>query len=469
MDAPPIFSELPVQLGVYNLTKRLGVQERSELYLAKQTHVERRVIIEVLRPDAGEEEAARFVATARQRVTNPLPHTAKVLESMVSDGIWYITQELPPGSSLPDRAATEPPTIELLCEIIRDASELYIGAQQANLAVTPLTADSIYLSRLKGNHFLSPVTEGEAYTADMQINSMQQLSLVLSPYVPEGVPGHTRLCTLLDWLYRGYEGQLLSWEVIADTAKTILKQLNPTAQAADLRENVKLHDANSDLRKQNRYRRRMTRSLLLSAACLLIIAIMSQLGRLFVTDEPTELSPQTPAGILARQNGGTVLLMRHPVTINEYAQFLSRLQSMRAENKQQLDTGIPESARDHTPDDWDNMYQSALQGWTWNGRELTLQSPVVGVSYWDARAYARHAGADLPPANLLQQANQLAPSPAAEEWTGSHINGDAVVGDCTVVLSTRENLPQAEYNPGHRKPDRTFRLMRTGSAPSPGK
>lgn len=459
----PIFSELPVQLGVYNLTRHLGTLEHSELYLATQTHVERYVIIEVLRPDASDTEAAHFVATARKRVTNPLPHTAKVLESMVSDGIWYITQELPPGSSLPTRAADEPPTIELLCEIIRDASELYQAAQQQDLAVTTITADQIYISRLKGIHYLSPVIEGEHNTTDMQINCMQQLALLITPYVPENVPGHTRICTLLDWLYRGYEGQLLSWDVIGDTAKTILKQLNPTGQAADLRETVKVQDANSELRKQTRQRKRLNRSLLLAGACLLIIALMSQLGRLFVTGQPTSLSPLTPTHLLARQGESILHIMRTPVTINEYAQFLTRIQHLSAEELQKINSDIPESSQDHTPEDWENMYQSAMQGWTWNGKELTLQSPIVGISYWDALAYARYAGAAIPPANLLQEANQLAPVTVAEEWSGSHISGDAVMGDCGVVISSQDGAPIAEYNLSTKKPDRTFRLMRTGT------
>lgn len=464
MALSPIFTELPARLGIYNLTRRLGSLERSELYLATQTHVERHVIIELLTPDASDEEAALFVASARKRVTAPLPHTAKVLESMVSDGLWYITQELPSGSPLPARAAEEPPTIALLCEIIRDASELYLAAQQNNLAVTAITADAIYISRLKGIHFLSPAIEGENYSDDMHINSMQQLSLLLAPYVPENVPGHTRICTLLDWMYHGYGGQMLGWDVIGDTAKTILKQLDPTGQAADLRETVKVHDANSEHRKETRRRRRFNRSLLVAGACLLIIGLMSQLGRLFISGPVASISPLTTTHILARQGETTLHIARTPVTINEYAQFLSRLQRLGTEDLEQLNSDIPETARDHTPDDWDNMYQSALQGWTWNGMELSLQSPIVGVSYWDALAYARYTGAMLPPANLLQQANALAPAPTTEEWTGTRISDDAVVGDCCVIINSQDGTPKAEYHPGIRKTDRTFRLMRAAAS-----
>lgn len=159
-------------------------------------------------------------------------------------------------------------------------------------------------------------------------------------------------------------------------------------------------------------------------------------------------------------------IMKKPVTINEYAQFLTRLQHLNAEDLLKINSGIPEAARDHTPADWDNLYQSAMQGWSWHGVELTLQSPIIGVSYWDALAYARFAGASLPPANLLQQANQLAPASVAEEWTGSSISNDVVVGDCCVIICSQDGTPKAEYNPAARKPDRTFRLMHEGTPDS---
>ena len=42
----PIFPELPYPLGVYSLTRLLELREYTELYEARQTHVDRAVVLE---------------------------------------------------------------------------------------------------------------------------------------------------------------------------------------------------------------------------------------------------------------------------------------------------------------------------------------------------------------------------------------------------------------------------------------
>ena len=42
----------------------------------------------------------------------------------------------------------------------------------------------------------------------------------------------------------------------------------------------------------------------------------------------------------------------------------------------------------HEPDDWENLLAAARQGGEWNGHRLNLDTPVVGVDWWDAVAYS---------------------------------------------------------------------------------
>ena len=103
----PIFPEQPARLGVYTLIRLLGSHEHTDRYLASQEHVERKVIVEVLRPTAEEEEIGNFVGSARARVGSKLPHVAKVLDSGCADSYWYLTQDLPPGTPLSVRTPGE--------------------------------------------------------------------------------------------------------------------------------------------------------------------------------------------------------------------------------------------------------------------------------------------------------------------------------------------------------------------------
>ena len=81
---PPIFTSLPANLGVYTLTKRLGSHETHERDIAKQSHVDRAVILEVLRDGLPQEVLDAFLRNARARAAESLPHVGQVLESMAS-------------------------------------------------------------------------------------------------------------------------------------------------------------------------------------------------------------------------------------------------------------------------------------------------------------------------------------------------------------------------------------------------
>lgn len=49
--AKPDFQHLPTRLGVYTLTREIGRNATTTLYLATQSHVERGVLVEVLNPE----------------------------------------------------------------------------------------------------------------------------------------------------------------------------------------------------------------------------------------------------------------------------------------------------------------------------------------------------------------------------------------------------------------------------------
>ena len=70
----PIFPQLPRALGGYTLTRLLLVGPETELYEASQTHMNRPVIIEVLRPGLPREREAAFLNRARLCAAAELPH-----------------------------------------------------------------------------------------------------------------------------------------------------------------------------------------------------------------------------------------------------------------------------------------------------------------------------------------------------------------------------------------------------------
>ena len=51
-------------------------------------------------------------------------------------------------------------------------------------------------------------------------------------------------------------------------------------------------------------------------------------------------------------------------------------------------SGQPESKQGHEPDGWAELYGAAKANGVWQGKAVSLNSPVVGVDWWDATAYA---------------------------------------------------------------------------------
>jgi formylglycine-generating enzyme required for sulfatase activity len=58
--------------------------------------------------------------------------------------------------------------------------------------------------------------------------------------------------------------------------------------------------------------------------------------------------------------------------------------------------GQPEGKTSHVPDDWAALLAAARANGTWQGRPVTLDSPVVGVDWWDAAAYVEWKRVRLP-------------------------------------------------------------------------
>ncbi len=463
---PPIFPDLPVTLGVYTLTRRLGSHEHSDFYVATQSHVERRVALEVLRPGGSEEESELFQANARARVAARLPHVAQVLASAPSEeGYWYITQELPDGSTLASKEAAGGQLTPLqVCALIGAAAELYGACTAAGLAAGPLSADMIFLGKKEEFSFLSPVIAGEP-SAEGTAAQMRGLADALAPVQPRNVPGQTRIATLIAWMRDGFEGRMLEWSAIASTASLIVEQLTPR-QILSV-EPPPTYDRGRDARADAKRRRYKMRRLAIVGGCLLVVVAMGAVGFLLSSKETTVL-PAVRDGYIHFQVGGKDRYVSdHPVSIREYWDFLKAYEGLSPAARGRLADGVPPENSSPVPQDWDAMLDAALHGRLWQGRRLTEDSPVTNVSYWHALMYARHAKAKLPGADLLLAAHEAAGSYGVEEWTQDVRPASGPYAEALLVLPASKGGPTVlpESDPASLNPNRGFRVILSRNTP----
>lgn len=397
----PLFPDLPHPLGAYTLTRLLSMREGSDVYAAKQGSVGREVALEVLHRGAAPEQQAAFLLTARARVSAAdLPHVGQVYETLCADGLWFLTQELPAGKAINAMAEGETLSVPVAARIIAAAAELYERCAAAGHATLPLTADSIILNEQGKPCFLSPVI-GKADERVDALVLMRTLAALLEPLVPaEGVPGATRFATVLHWLREGYEGQMLTWAQIRETAETLRSQLGDVEQ--------KQEEQPSEAGLQRRRRRRV-KTLVTNAVCgvlgLILVGAIGSTGFFFRSTKTVPLPAVHAEGVTCRMaDDSLAIVAAQPVSIADYADFLRDWSKADEEEKARCLSGAPST--------------TALTPLNWEAQQKGKPAPpVTGVTYWQALAYARFRHAALPTAPALQTALAQLGSSSADEWT----------------------------------------------------
>lgn len=438
----PIFPELPHTLGVYTLVRLLESRPDGDLYEATQSHVERAVVVEVIRPGATRTEEARFLESARMRVAaDVFTNVGQVYESLKADGLWFLTQELPKGVSLAQMAERgERLSVRAVCRIIEETARIYELCRQAGLSTRSLSAAGIFLDETETPRFLSPVTAAQE-ESPVDAADMAALADAMHPVRPKGVPGENRVLTLLQWLREGYEGQQLDWNTHAASAHTVLEQLGQDKIAAD-------DTAPSDAtlkRRGRKARRKVVQAAGYAAGLALLFALFASLGLLFPQQREEMLPPVHDGLIFCTDQGQRVTLSARCVSRAEYGRFLDAWNAMSAEERKRFDTAL---VTDHIPLGWDNTRDAA---------------PVSGVCYADAVAYARFAGAELPTAEQVQAAlTAQRPADALWEWTRSGRSAlpAALCPQVAVLMPhAADAAPRGADKATQRDTSYTFRLL----------
>lgn len=460
----PDYQQLPTRLGIYTLTRHIGSAGEAELYLANQSHVERGVVVEALPYGSNHEVVERFLASARARVSVHLPHVTQVFESMVSDDIWYLTQERPEGRNIA-RVAQEKEglTATQVCLIIEAAAALYNAAVERNVAAGGLPLHAIYLGAHSRVSFLSPVCAGE-HVPELVEQQQRCLAGVLRPLLPkQGKPGLSRVATLLDWLANGYEGERLEWAALADTAATVREQLAPQLRSEHV---AGLHGKTRGavVRQSKRNRRKLIKTAVVASIGAAVALAAAIAGIICAPSVGAPLPANDGDTILCSQGNETVKVAVRPVSIREYRQFLLDFESENKLNRDQrrhLQTGVPKDSTSRRPADWDAQWDAANNGKKYNGTVLTPDSPVRGVSYWDALVYARYKGAELPSARVLMAAREQGGAEVSVcEWTTTLSRETGIYKAGTIILpSSKDEEAILEPNQSTRDIRYGFRLV----------
>ncbi|MDX1680743.1 MAG: SUMF1/EgtB/PvdO family nonheme iron enzyme [Akkermansiaceae bacterium] len=381
-------------IGDYKLLQLKMETPRVRKWIAEQISVGRKVLVDELRPDAMDQRG-QFMADVRAKAAIEHPLIASVFEA--GDEECFYAYEYLPGASLEARADAGEPFRPLeLTMLLRRIAEIQIMFEKNKQSTSAMNLEHLHVDASGVLRVANLVVSGERSGRE-SARDMTYLGRALLPLVADGKEGTTRMLTLLAWM-RGEsddEGsEALSWQQVIELCERIERQLTgePTVRMVE----SPVVESESKAKPIG----------LMVMTGVLGIAVVILLGRNLSGDKAAKGRVDLPDPIEIPADGvgsdrdlGAFQIMAHEVTIGQYHQFLDTLEALEraGSNPKAFDhSEQPESKPSHEPDDWERLLAAARKGHEWNGTRVTLDTPVVGVDWWDAAAYCAWKKGRLP-------------------------------------------------------------------------
>jgi formylglycine-generating enzyme required for sulfatase activity/CheY-like chemotaxis protein len=390
------------QLGDYELGEVVSFSNRAETYHALQGSVQRKVALTILRPEfvlhrptAVEE----FLDEIRAKASVVHQHIAPVYEAHQDAVAVYYTQELIAGSTLDELIGGGGRLTEgVFVGLVRDVADAFEYLCGRKISHAPLEARHVYLSQDQQARLANIADAGRQQDESTETQQIQRFAEIIVPLID--LDGRKNdLAGKLLYLMRHEKDREVnrSWADLRQAAEAASKELE--AESA-----YEFPDMDGRVRRAHRRKKISTKLMIGAAVGLPVIGLMI-FGFLLSPGGGPEAKEfnhmvRVAVGAFPYQDGSEFLdlepfwIDEYEVTIAQYAKFLEALGGDMSNVYDHEDQ--PPEKTDHRPAKWDEYYEAARRGKTFEGELLDLNSPVMLVDWWDAYAYARWMGRRLP-------------------------------------------------------------------------
>jgi len=388
------------QLEDYLIGELLCQGTHTLTWRATQVSVQREVVLCSLRESLEDDEllVEGFFADVRKKASVEHALIGSVLEAVRSDGHCFFAREKLLGRSL-EEIHEEGMSISPLemARVIRGLADAYKYLESQGVATLPVTPSDLFLDEHFHCRMVNMVVDGEVdpsvFTRDKQL-----LGLLFRDLLEPGQPGSTRVGSLLDFMADMNREQPLTWQQIYDLSDGVVHQLaEPPKNQEQIQSRTMQMKPFVSLASMAKVGLLIT-VLLIVAGLGYYLATRKKVPELRVHQDLVVV----PAGEYPGPEGMPVQsrafqIGAYEVSIGEYAKFLKALSRLSDEQKTVYQhDDQPANKTSHEPDDWAALYEAAKSAGTWNGLQVDLNYPVVGVDWWDAYAYAEWKGHRLP-------------------------------------------------------------------------
>lgn len=417
------------QIGDYVLLECIRDNQETRTWSAKQVSVGRAVLIDELKQEYADNREA-FLANVRAKAAVEHPLVGSIYEASADRRHCFFAYELLPGETVSQHAQAQRKfKAQRYVHLLRRIAEANIYHETHQNATSPLGPDDIHVDAQGIIRIENLVIDGER-DQNQSVRDIVRLGTFFQALLDTGHSGTTRCLTLLAWMRGEDTENYLTWAQIRDYCEQIEQQLTePTEINALQTAAIPTQKKNSPIWIW------IVLGLMVLGGLIWIPLSRNTGGAGASENKPTWV--EVRAGDYFTTDGtqfsvAVFEISSHEVSIGEYAKFLKTLSLLAKESNDNVfdHPDQPKDKTSHEPTHWSDLYESARKSKMWNDRKINLNTPVVGVDWWDAYAYAKWKKCLLP---------------TQEQWLA------ALMSD-TKEYST---IPVSAWPPANETPDRT--------------
>jgi formylglycine-generating enzyme required for sulfatase activity/CheY-like chemotaxis protein len=390
-EVPPVLKPGTV-LGSYVIQERFYNERTTETYRALQQGVAREVALVMLKPEFANDADTVAEFLERQRIKASISHhrIAPLYESVQTGSFQFYTRELPHGRTLQQwQASGRKFNEKILADLVAGVADAMSYATQRGYHYRMLTPRDIFIDDEHNPSIVNVFRPAAATPRDFQSDTKRFIAL-LRPLTDGPRARH-----LLDDLGNDLE----DWEELRERAHDFQEEFRERSllKRADTKEAQDIQASQSA-------------TIPIWVYALTAVIIVGLIVGIFVRGsiespnlpEPVEETMrEIPDGPFLFQKNDqrelpTFWIDTYEVTIGQYAEFLAALKADPAAARQYNHPDQPESKTSHQPALWDPCYTAATTGALFNNQRININTPVFGVDWWDAYAYAKWKGRRLP-------------------------------------------------------------------------
>ena len=397
-------------VGNYQVEAKIGQGSRSGIYRAQQTNIGRPVRLYILDSQraSDQEEVKSFISDASVKANVSHPYIFAVYEAGQSQGSYFYSCEYVPCRSLSQIIQAGQFLDEMTAiQAMKVAAEVLAYFEKEKISHNLIGENSVLIGEKNKPRIANIATYHPDAVFDMK-REMSELGRVFAAALPEQSQA-LGIRALAASLADGSR-EFPTWQALIDAVTALEPKVAPQdAYKLDAQERAAIRMVEEAKKRQRR------NMLVSSAISLALLATVLGIVSFFIfraNTKGTDYSKmiEIPAGEFVYQDGQkmnlpTFYIDEYEVTIGQYAKFLEYLKA-HPQDATKFDHPDQPKGKSHIPEKWADedlptgwmpgFYTRAKRWGKYHDAKLDVNSPVFGVDWYDAYAYAKWKGHRLP-------------------------------------------------------------------------